>query len=278
MKSAPAFRPSWWPFISITDCTMMLKIGCSTAPRSAGAWTSRCWNTVSTCMLRPMAALETEARNRRYQRIADILEPGDVYLTAHHADDQAETLLLNLVRGAGLQGMAAIPECRGVGSGWVFRPLLAFHRQDLEHYLEQRGLEWCTDPSNEDRRYDRNFLRHDILPLLEQRWPGSGQRLARSARHARGSMEYLESMIRKQFGEAIENPVLFPVRFLEGAGQSRAALLLRAWLRQQQAPSLPESRLEELLRQIAASNRAEVSWSGRTIRRYREHLWLGSDN
>ncbi|MEZ5449098.1 MAG: tRNA lysidine(34) synthetase TilS [Thiolinea sp.] len=98
------------------------------------------------------------------------MQPGELLLTAHHQDDQAETLLLNLLRGGG-RGLAAMPERRALGAGWLGRPLLTFTRAELEAYARAEQLNWVDDPSNQQTDFDRNFLRHHILPPLKQRWP-----------------------------------------------------------------------------------------------------------
>ena len=127
---------------------------------------------------------EASAREARYTALHADLEHGDWLLSAHHREDQAETLLLNLVRGSGPAGIAGIGAIRRFGPGWLARPLLDTDRGSLQDYADRHGLDWIEDPSNTDRRFDRNFLRHDILPRLKARWPDIAARLQRSASHA----------------------------------------------------------------------------------------------
>ncbi len=115
--------------------------------------------------------LEAEARHLRYEAISGLLEPGTGVLTAHHADDQAETLLLNLMRGSGIDGLSAMPDSRALGHGLLQRPLLGFQNNALRDYLRINGVEWTEDPSNQYLNHDRNFVRQEIIPLLEKRWP-----------------------------------------------------------------------------------------------------------
>lgn len=139
-------------------------------------------------------SIEAMAREARYPIFADHLQSGDGLLTAHTCDDQAETLLLQLLRGAGPKGLASMPALKPLEKGMHARPLLAFSRDDLHHYAEQHHLHWIEDESNEDRRFDRNFLRHDIVPNLKRRWPQVMQTLARSAQHQAQAAQLLDEL------------------------------------------------------------------------------------
>ncbi len=128
-------------------------------------------------------SLERAARDARYAAFLGELGRGEVLFSAQHRDDQAETLLFRLMRGAGVRGLAGMPECRPLGLGTLVRPLLRVSRAELEAYARAEGLHWVEDPSNADTDHARNFLRHDILPALRTRWPGVVENLARSAAH-----------------------------------------------------------------------------------------------
>lgn len=256
---------------------------------AAGDWQAHCeslcrdWNIPLRTVQLDLAAagpshFEERARESRYAKLAEWLEDGDVYLTAHHRDDQAETLLLNLARGAGLLGMAGIPRQRRLGAGWVMRPLLDVDREQLLAYLSAEKVAYCRDPSNDDRAYDRNFLRHDILPVLEQRWPGAGRRLARAAGHARNAFDLLAELLESRSAVKLDDPVLLPLDAVGDPAEPFAAMLLRQWLRKHELPGIPEPRLDELMRQLSSAQHAEVRWSGWVIRSYRDHLWLQSDH
>jgi tRNA(Ile)-lysidine synthase len=222
-------------------------------------------------------SLEEAGRNGRYRAIERLLGDGDLYLTAHHAEDQAETLLLNLMRGSGIEGLAGIPILRELGRGWVARPLLDVHRDDLLEYLRQRHVEWLEDPSNQDNRFDRNFLRNEVIPLLEQRWPGLSRRLARTARNARVNASALAAFIEDQSGDLLGDRFRMPALNLLRFDQGMQALVLRQWLRRHEIPLLPEARLRDFLVQLADARpdaRAEVQWADWMIKRYRNDLWL----
>lgn len=225
----------------------------------------------------PQNSLEEESRNSRYRAVARILDVGELYLTAHHAEDQAETLFLNLMRGCGIEGLAGIPALRRLGNGQVARPLLDVHRCELESYLDRHGIGWLEDPSNEDTSFDRNYLRQDLFPLLETRWPGLSRRLSRTARNARSGANALAQFIEGRSGELLGDPIRMPVTRLLEFDADMQALILRQWLRRHEVPVLPESRLRELLGQLADAapdSQPEVQWGDWMIKRYRHDLWL----
>jgi tRNA(Ile)-lysidine synthase len=223
------------------------------------------------------SSLEQEARNCRYRAVAKILANQDMYLTAHHAEDQAETLFLNLMRGSGIEGLAGIPVLRNLESGWVARPLLERHRMELEQFLENRDIAWLTDPSNEDIAFDRNYLRQELFPLLEQRWPGLVRRLSRTARNARVSASAMAMFIENQSGDLIRDKFKMPLQKLLELEPEMQTLIVRQWLRRREVPVLPEARLKEFLDQLAGSkltSQAEVQWEDWMIKRYQRDLWL----
>jgi tRNA(Ile)-lysidine synthase len=222
-------------------------------------------------------SLEEEARNCRYRAVAELLGESEMYLTAHHAEDQAETLFLNLMRGSGIEGLAGIPVVRRLARGWVARPLLDVHRAELESFLEDRQVEWLEDPSNTDLAFDRNFLRHELFPLLEERWPGVSRRLARTARNARVGASALARFIEDRAGQWLRDPLRLPLDKLLDFDEGMQTLVLRQWLRQHEVPALPEARMGEFLQQIASSDhdsQPAVRWDDWSIRRYRNALWL----
>jgi tRNA(Ile)-lysidine synthetase-like protein len=128
--------------------------------------------------------LEAAARRLRYATLARHIGPGEALLTAHHLNDQAETVLLQLLRGAGVRGLAGMRAVVDFSNGKLVRPLLEFTRAELLTYAQQQELRWIEDTSNRDLGRSRNFIRHQVLPLLEQRWPQAKRVIARAARHA----------------------------------------------------------------------------------------------
>jgi tRNA(Ile)-lysidine synthase len=142
----------------------------------------------------PGASLERAAREARYQAFTQVLGEGEVLLTAQHRDDQAETILFRLLRGAGVRGLAGIPVSRPLGRGTVARPLLECSRTDLLAYAHEHGLSWVEDPSNTDPAYARNHLRHQVFPQFAAHWPQAAQTLARSAAHLREAQGLLDEL------------------------------------------------------------------------------------
>lgn len=129
----------------------------------------------------PRLSLEAEARKVRYQAIERHLSENDVLLTAHHEDDQLETILLALKRGQGPKGLAAMGQVQALAQGKQLRPLLDISREQIEAYAKQQGLVHIEDESNQDDKYDRNFLRLEIIPRLKARWPSIATTASRSA-------------------------------------------------------------------------------------------------
>ena len=223
------------------------------------------------------ASPEEAARDGRYRVIGRLLGQDEMYLTAHQAEDLGETLFLNLMRGSGIDGLAGIPPLRRLARGWVARPLLELHRADLVAYLEARGIEWLTDPSNADTRFDRNYLRQEVFPQLERRWPGLTQRLARTARNARASATAMAGFIEAHAGHLLRDELKMPLPALMALDPPLQSLVLRQWLRRHEAPALPERRLDEFLGQLDSADRAsraEIRWDEWQIKRYRSDLWL----
>lgn len=228
------------------------------------------------------AGLEAEARRQRYAAAERLLGPGETLLTAHHADDQAETLLLNLMRGSGPDGLAGMPRVRPLGRGLLARPLLDFSGASLRSYLQEAGISWIEDSSNLDESRDRNFVRARLIPMLERRWPGARNNLATSARYCREASEFVGLAAHRILERCLPvEPVLTlsclpgEDRHAHGGGLTR--LLVRHWLRLNQAPPLPARRLEELLRQVAGDGedrQVAVHWDGWVIYHHRGSLWL----
>ena len=186
--------------------------------------------------------LEASARRLRYQAFE--ASSTDYIFLAHHANDQAETLLFNLMRGSGVRGAAGIPAV----TKRYLRPLLPFTRAELEACAKQLGLRWVDDESNEDVAFSRNFIRHKIVPVLETRFPAAVENLARSAEYFAEAQEMLDEVARQDLGACRDFPV--PVSLLSALSAPRARNALRYLLalRGLQAPT--SKRLEEVLRQF----------------------------
>lgn len=224
---------------------------------------------------------EAAARDARYARLAGQLEQGDWLLTAQHRDDQAETLLLNLLRAAGTLGLAGMPEARPCGRGLLVRPLLGVGRDDLARYAADENLPVIEDPSNADQRFDRNFLRHRVVPILAERWPSAALSLARSSALAAETNRLLEALAAidlASLGDAA--PERLPVKPLRSLPDERVRNLLRYALRQLALPAPPSKRLDAIVTDVIrtpAVSGPEVLWPGAAARRFRDHLYLLPD-
>ena len=219
---------------------------------------------------------EAAARAARYAVFAG--SGADVLMLAHNRDDQAETVLLQLLRGAGPRGLAAMPALRpGVsGAPAVLRPLLEMPRAAIEAYAARYRLQWVEDESNQDRAYLRNFLRHDVLPLLESKLAGVRGTLARAARHQAECSELLDMLAAGDLG-SVPHVGRLPLVLLKGLTPSRARNALRYFLRCN-AIAMPEAeRLEELLRQANTARgdaRVCVDLGAAELRRFQDSLYI----
>jgi tRNA(Ile)-lysidine synthase len=138
--------------------------------------------------------VEAAARTARYRALGELLAPGEWLLTAHHADDQLETLLLRLLRGTGVRGLRGIVAFGPFGAGWLGRPLLDVTREELRGEAALRQLDWLEDPSNAEPRHDRNYLRMQVLPALRARWPAAAHQAQRLAEQASEAERLLEAV------------------------------------------------------------------------------------
>jgi tRNA(Ile)-lysidine synthase len=220
--------------------------------------------------------LEAAARRARYEAFARV--DADFIVLAQHRDDQAETLLLRLLRGAGLRGLAAMSPVRALSGtrARLLRPLLAMSRAEIETYARLRGLEWIEDESNVDTLRQRNFLRHEVFPLIERQFPAMRATIARAAAHLAEARGLVDEMARGDF-ERCGGATAVDIPALHRLGEARAKNVLRHWCETLGIEPLSAVRTTELLRQLRES-RADAGLSdagpGWTFLRYREKLYL----
>jgi tRNA(Ile)-lysidine synthase len=232
-------------------------------------------------------SVEAAARDARYRALETLCVQHGVRTLwlAQHADDQAETVLLQLLRGAGLPGLAAMaPEYVPPGATATrVRPLLHLLRAQLEQYAQVRGLAWIEDESNADTRYARNALRHDVLPALAIRFPGFRDALARTAAHAASAQRLLDELARIDLdtcahdeGRALSRDALLAF------DDERASNLLRYWMRSLGLPAASSARLSDALRQLREVGDAHglrVDHAGQALRSYRDQIyWEAGDS
>lgn len=219
---------------------------------------------------------EAAARHARYRALGRELAPGELLLTAHHRDDQAETVIMNLCRGSGAAGLAGIPRRAPFAAGELCRPLLDLPRSALLGYALRAGLRWVDDPANTDPRMDRNFVRHRVIPALESRWPGARGAIGRSARLTAEAAGLLDELAAHD-ARRVQRRGRVLMCALQDLSEPRQRNVLRHLCRRQLGAPPPEARLREGLAQMhrAPADRLPlVSWSRGEIRRYQGALYL----
>ncbi len=220
--------------------------------------------------------LEAAARKARHLAFSEHLRPGEVLVTAHHRDDQAETFLLRALRGSGVDGLSAMRPWRPFAGGRQWRPLLDTPHQVLRAYALQHGLSWIEDPSNQDPVHDRNFLRSRILPLLRERWPHASDSFSRGAMLcAEASDLLLQDDALALALCATADPQVLSVRALQSLPPARRARVLRQWVENLALPALPGAgvaRIESDLLRARADAAARFRWRDAAIERWRDLL------
>jgi len=225
---------------------------------------------------------EAAARHARYAALTQILDEGEAVLTAQHLQDQAETLLLQLIRGAGVRGLSAMGAVRPLGSGWLGRPLLGEARSELHRYARMHALDWIDDPTNFDTSLERNFIRHEVLPVLEQRRPAVCRALSRSAQHLAEAGELLDELARSDLATTRgTRPGTLSISALHRLTPARQRNVLRTWL-DEHSVRMPDRRRLLRIQQEVIPARADatpvVAWGAVQVRRHRDdlHVLTGS--
>lgn len=219
---------------------------------------------------RERASLEAEARKARYAAFASA--DVDYVLQAHHQDDQAETVLLNLLRGSGVLGAAGIPGKLGK----IVRPLLACTRADLLDYAVKADLDWIEDESNASLQHRRNYLRHQVLPDLQREFPGAAKNLASAAGHFSQAQDLLEQLAVEDGAEQYPLPLGVLVQLRQHKGKARAMNVLAFHLRRQGVRLPSRLWLEEAFEQLTTvkpDGQVLLNAGEQVIRRYRGHLY-----
>lgn len=225
---------------------------------------------------RPGESPEAAARRARYAALAAALKEHEVLLTAHHEDDQLETVLLQLLRGAGIAGLAAMPAVAAFAGTQLARPLLGVARADLLAWVQAQGLEWIEDESNARESFDRNYLRLRVLPLLRARWPAAAAAVARSARHAAEAQRLLDALGEGDAAAAAVGAAL-SAKVLRRLSPERRRNALRSWIAAGGVLTPSSRQLEELCGPLLAA-RADtqpfIAWEGARVRREADLLHL----
>ncbi len=230
---------------------------------------------------------EAAARDARYDALRNNLQTGEYLCTAHHADDQAETLLLQVFRGAGVHGLASMPELREFGAGYLLRPLLHCTRDEILRYASDHSLSWCEDPSNTNLRYDRNYVRNELLPSVAQRWPQVVSNISRSASHCAETMQLMQDLARLDFAESGNGTIAnnsatvaaqLSITQLLTLSDVRRKNLLRYWIGQHGFQTPSTIQLQQILNDLVCADETSlgrINFGGAQIARYQEMLFIG---
>ncbi|MBX9586669.1 MAG: tRNA lysidine(34) synthetase TilS [Gammaproteobacteria bacterium] len=220
---------------------------------------------------------EAAAREARYTAFSEIIEPGDVLVTAHNQNDQAETIVLQLIRGAGVKGLAAMPLNADFNQGILYRPFLEISRAMIVNYANVFHLKWIEDPSNENTHFDRNFLRQTIFPLLADRWPSIEKTLSRSAEHCASASDMLDELAHEDLDNVLDQKYhAMNIEKLLQHSIQRQKNVLRYWIEKQKLPLPSTVHLDCLLREgvHAADDKIPcVQWPGAEVRRFKGFLF-----
>ncbi len=221
--------------------------------------------------------LEDAARTARMAAFEQALKPGEVIALAQHRDDQAETVLLKLLRGAGPEGLGGMRTLRELGAGWLWRPLLDINRRDLHEYAQAHSLHWIDDPSNMQTQLRRNFLRHEILPRLAQRWPDADAAIAHAANASRAAAEFIEAEARKALARLQGlDPATLDWRGWLDLPDALRDPVLRLWLRELGLDEPAQPHVRELERQLSEAQEDRtpcIAFARTELRRYRELIY-----
>lgn len=225
-------------------------------------------------------SIEENARKARYSVFEKVLQENELLLLAHHADDQMETVLFNLFRGTSIPGLVAMPRVRKLGKARLFRPLLDVPRKRILEYCKFRGLKWIDDPSNQDKAFDRGYLRHSLIPIIEERWPNFRATILKGIGRDEELRQSIESIAQNdlidcQSSWGLKSSGLFKLT------NSRRDSLFRYWIAKEGFPQPTSGILRALYTDVLMAKPDSepcISWSGCEIRRFKDNLVLKTQN
>jgi tRNA(Ile)-lysidine synthase len=225
-------------------------------------------------------SIEAQAREQRYAVFADCVQSGDILVTAHQQDDQAETFLLQLLRGAGVKGLSSMPMIKPFSLGQHARPLLAYSRAELVDYAAQQQLSWIEDESNQNKKFMRNFLRHDLLPQLSEREPAAIELISRSAQHCAEAQALLDEFAALDLQQCVgSRDNTLSVQRLNALTPARQRLVLRSWIHARGFRVPDHRRLASILRDVLTADWDRmpcVRWDDAELRRHGDDLYVMS--
>ncbi|MFW0094471.1 MAG: tRNA lysidine(34) synthetase TilS [Coxiella endosymbiont of Haemaphysalis qinghaiensis] len=229
-------------------------------------------------MIRPGHSVEAVARKARYEIFRRTIREGENILTAHTQNDQAETFLLQLMRGSGVKGLSAMPMKKKLGSGYLLRPLLNFSRNELKAYAEKNHLLWIEDDMNLELRFNRNYLRHEVLPILQRRWPKMFAIISRSASHCAEASRLLDQLADNDL-QAMKIGTKLAIKSLLQLTHERQRNVLRRWI-SREGFLLPQTKQLDQIRTDVLEAAEDVNpiftYGDVEIRRYGNKLCLSA--
>jgi tRNA(Ile)-lysidine synthase len=224
--------------------------------------------------------LEEAARDARFEVFEACIQPNDCLVLAHHQDDQAETLVLRLLRGAGVDGLASMKTYRAFGCGYITRPLLDTRKHKLEAYAKTHALVWVDDESNQDLKFSRNYLRHEIIPRLQQAWPRAVESISACAEHCQEAQANLDDLAYLDCPELALKQDELSLDVLSDLPLRRLKHVLRVWFKNQEIKALSAVKLDVLIQEVVFAKPDAMPMlciGGMTVRRYRNKLYLVRD-
>lgn len=215
--------------------------------------------------------LEDKARKARYGAFESVMNDRTVLVTGHHMDDQVETFMLNLMRGAGLDGLSSMPEIKSFGDGFHGRPFLSIGKEELTEYAVSEGLQWVEDESNKDSVYDRNFIRNEVVPLLKTRWKNASSSICNSVEHIQNAKQYIDNNV-KMFDTESDT---ISIQALQEVNDYEQVQIVRKWVANHIGQSASQNMLNTIFNEIIpARDDAKMKWEQKNyfITRYNGEL------
>lgn len=228
--------------------------------------------------IQPGDSIEAVARKARYEIFCSIIRQDENILTAHTQNDQTETFLLQLMRGSGVKGLSAMPMKKKLGSGHLLRPLLNFNRYELKLYAEKNNLHWIEDDMNLELHFNRNYLRHEVLPILKRRWPEVFGIVSRSASHCAEASILLDQLADNDL-QAMQTSSKLPIKPLLQFTPERQRNILRRWVAREGLLAPETKQLDQIRKDVLEAKEDAnpiFTYGDVEVRRYRNELYLSA--
>ncbi|MAS81299.1 MAG: tRNA lysidine(34) synthetase TilS [Legionellales bacterium] len=221
------------------------------------------------------SSVEAWARKKRYELIAQVMNKGDLLFTAHHQDDQVETFFLQALRGAGPRGLSSMPIYKDIANATHVRPLLNYCRSELKLYAEENRLSWQVDPSNMDTKFDRNYLRHSVIPVFEKRWSSYRKTILRSLEHQQECASLMREIGLEDF-KNVSHKKQLSLNLLRNFSVTRQKNIIFIWLQKLELESPNSKHINQIISDLINSksdNENCVNWKNIEVRKYKKLLY-----